>query len=106
MEDTEWMYRAGLAGYKIWYAANIHLMHKVSITTGGILSDLGIYYNTRNRLFFIREYFNLFLKNLAGFYIMSSTAFFVMKKWKLSAWRAYFKGVRSGIFTQLKPQRD
>ncbi len=106
MEDTEWMYRARLSGYKIWYAANIHLMHKVSITTGGIFSDLGIFYNTRNRLFFIREYFNLFLKCLAVFYTIASTAFFVMKKWKMSAWRAYFKAVGAGLFTTLKPQRD
>ncbi len=106
MEDTEWMYRAGLAGYKIWYAANIHLMHKVSITTGGIFSDLGIFYNTRNRLFFIREYFNFFLKCLAVFYTLASTAFFVMKKWKISAWRAYFKAAGAGLFTTLKPQRD
>lgn len=106
MEDTEWMYRAGLAGYKIWYASNIHLMHKVSITTGGILSDLGIFYNTRNRLFFIREYLNLFLKCIAIFYTITSTAFFVLKKWKKSAWKAYFKAIGAGLFTTLKPQRD
>ena len=106
MEDTEWMYRAQLSGYKIWYAANIHLMHKVSITTGGILSDLGIYYNTRNRLFFIREYFHFFTKCMASFYTIASTSFFVMKKWTLSSWKAYFKAVRDGFCTTLKPQRD
>lgn len=106
MEDTEWMYRAQLSGFKIWYAANIHLMHKVSITTGGILSNLGIYYNTRNRLFFIRTYFQFFTKWMASFYTIASTAFFVMKKWELNSWKAFFKAVRDGFCTTLKPQRD
>ncbi|MBS1729873.1 MAG: glycosyltransferase family 2 protein [Bacteroidetes bacterium] len=102
MEDAEWVHRAGVAGYKIWYAANIHLFHKVSITTGGILSDLGIYYNTRNRLFFIRQYFSFFQKLLAACYIMGSTAYFVLRTWRFSAWRAYFKAIYDGLFTTLK----
>ncbi len=56
-EDTDYCMRVRENGFKIVYEPTAVLYHKESASTGGNLSKLYIYYNTRNRLMF-NERFN------------------------------------------------
>jgi hypothetical protein len=56
-DDTDFVYRASLKGYTIYYMPELVVLHKVSSLTGGGESLVSIYYNTRNRIYFIRKNF-------------------------------------------------
>jgi len=71
-DDTDFIYRAQLAGYKIVYFPQAIVQHKVSISTGGANSLFSIYYTTRNRLYFIGKNFNLMQKMISLFYFYST----------------------------------
>jgi GT2 family glycosyltransferase len=64
-DDTDFMIRAVNKGYKVFYIGNLEVLHKVSSTTGGYETPFGVYYTTRNRLYFIK-------KNLTGFNKLSA----------------------------------
>jgi GT2 family glycosyltransferase len=53
-EEADWCFRIKNHGYKIGYVHNSKVFHKESVTTGK-LSDLKVYYLTRNRLVFMRR---------------------------------------------------
>lgn len=55
-EDTDYCMRVRSCGYKIIYEPKAILYHKESASTGGSLSKLYIYYNTRNRLVFNKRF--------------------------------------------------
>lgn len=57
-DDTDFVYRASVEGYSIFYMPGLHVLHKVSSSTGGGESLFSIYYNTRNRIYFIRKNFS------------------------------------------------
>lgn len=54
-DDSDFVYRAILAGFKLGFIKHICIQHKVSTSTGGSYSDFSIYYGTRNRIYFIRK---------------------------------------------------
>lgn len=56
-DDVDFLYRALNSGYKILYMPNLSVLHKVSSSTGGSESTFSIYYNTRNRIYFLRKNF-------------------------------------------------
>ena len=55
-EDTDYCMRVRERGFKIVYEPTAILYHKESASTGGNLSKLYIYYNTRNRLIFNKRF--------------------------------------------------
>ena len=55
-EDTDLIYRGIKSGYKIKYIERSKLFHDVSSSSGGKLSDVSIYYNYRNRLYFMKKH--------------------------------------------------
>ena len=61
-DDTDFIYRAVKAGYKIFYMPTLEVMHKVSTSTGGAESLFTIYYTNRNRIYFLRKNFKGFNK--------------------------------------------
>lgn len=64
-DDTDFLYRANIAGTRVRIINEPLVFHKVSTSTGGGLSVFGAYYLTRNRIFFAR-------KNIgAPYYIIS-----------------------------------
>jgi GT2 family glycosyltransferase len=69
-DDTDFVWRANAAGYRIVYYPPALVGHKVSFSTGGGESLFSIYYGTRNRLRFIRNHFPLPYRmvSLAFFY--------------------------------------
>jgi len=64
-DDTDFLYRAHLNGYKVKYLPQLCVLHKVSSSTGGNESAFSIYYSNRNRLYFIRKNFKAIRKLVA-----------------------------------------
>lgn len=96
-EDVDLMYRAKLAGYKIWYEASLNLQHKVSITTGGILSATGFYYNTRNRVYFARKFYPVLLRGVAILYVFVSLGYHCIKQKNSKSKKAFLNGFFKGF---------
>ena len=57
-DDTDFVFRALKAGYKMYYEPAVTVLHKVSSSTGGD-STFYVYYSNRNKIYFSR-------KNLKG----------------------------------------
>jgi len=55
-DDTDFCYRAILAGVRMWYMPSAVLLHKVSSLTQGDTSPFSIRYMTRNRVYFILKH--------------------------------------------------
>jgi GT2 family glycosyltransferase len=53
-EELDWFERIRKSGYKIWVNTNATIYHKESVSVGA-RSKLKEYYNTRNRILFIRR---------------------------------------------------
>ena len=100
-DDTDFVYRTKKTGYKIGFAPESQVFHKVSSSTGGGESLFSIFYTNRNRLFFIR-------KNLHGMRKISALIYFHMsaiikfKSFDLKKIRTIIKGVRLGWGMELK----
>ncbi|MBL7864398.1 MAG: glycosyltransferase family 2 protein [Cyclobacteriaceae bacterium] len=58
-DDTDFVYRASLRDYRILYLPTLQVLHKVSSSTGGGESTVSIYFNTRNRIYFLRKNFGV-----------------------------------------------
>ena len=58
-DDVDFLYRALNAGYRILLMPDLSVLHKVSSSTGGSESTFSIYYNTRNRIYFLRKNFGI-----------------------------------------------
>jgi GT2 family glycosyltransferase len=97
VEDLDLIYRAMKNGYRIWYEAGLSLQHKVSSTTGGILSATGFYYNTRNRVYFARKFFKPLHVAVATFYVFASLFYHSLKQKNSKAVRSFFKGFFDGF---------
>jgi GT2 family glycosyltransferase len=68
-DDTDFIVRCKKAGYKIWYESTASLWHKVSSSSGGSESKIAIYYNNRNRLYFINKHYKIKVIVKAYYYI-------------------------------------
>ena len=64
-DDSDFIYRANIQGFKIIYFPKAIVYHKVSVSTGGSESLFSIYYVNRNRLYFIRKNFSFMYKNIS-----------------------------------------
>ncbi|TWR31178.1 glycosyltransferase family 2 protein [Mucilaginibacter pallidiroseus] len=69
-DDTDFIYRAVNNGYKVLYVGKLEVLHKVSSTTGGYETPFGVYYTTRNRIFFIRKNLTMLTKVVALSYTL------------------------------------
>lgn len=68
MEDVDFCKRTLNSGYKLVYVPESKIYHKVSVSTGGQVSPMVIYYMTRNRLIFNKKYNDDLINNIK-FYI-------------------------------------
>lgn len=85
VDDTDFMYRAYLKGYKLWYEAALVVEHKVSQSTGGLMTDFSLYYDTRNKIYFGRKFNSLLLQITSNFFISVLAFVFATKQKRLSA---------------------
>lgn len=56
-EDADYCARINEAGFSIYYVSGAVVYHKVSFSAGGKISRNGIYYTTRNRLYYVNKFF-------------------------------------------------
>ena len=54
-DDTDFIYRINKEKIKIYLANDSVVYHKVGLSSGGELSNIQIYYSTRNRFYFISK---------------------------------------------------
>ena len=59
-DDTDFVFRALKAGFKLYYEPSVSILHKVS-SSAGDNSPFYVYYSNRNKIYFIR-------KNLRGLF--------------------------------------
>lgn len=71
-DDTDFIYRAGQRGVKVYYMPSLSVLHKVNSSTGGGETVFSIFYLTRNRLYFIRKNLTGMTKISALFYTLFS----------------------------------
>lgn len=69
VDDADFMLRATKCGYKIIYINEFKIEHKVSLSTGGMFSDFSLFYDTRNRIYWIRKLFPFRKKVVSFFYV-------------------------------------
>lgn len=55
-DDTDLCVRLNDAGYKIMYIPTAYMWHKVSSSGGGMDSKVYVYYNFRNKFYFMNKY--------------------------------------------------
>lgn len=89
-DDTDFVWRANHAGFRIYYWAAGEVKHKVSSSTGGSASTFTTYYAQRNRLYFIRKNFGFFMK-------IFSLAFYFSTR--LLKWNLFTKKLRKHFFS-------
>lgn len=98
-DDTDLCVRMNDAGYKIKYVPSAFMWHKVSSSGGGMDSKVYVYYNTRNKFYFMDKYKSrlvfpaklyTYTKLLAKF--MLSPVYKRNDKYILKAWKDYKAG--------------
>lgn len=77
-DDTDFVFRAIKAGYKMYYEPSITVLHKVSSSTGGD-SSFYVYYSNRNKIYFIRKNLKGFIKYFAIFYTLFTRVFYYLR---------------------------
>ena len=55
-DDTDLCVRINDAGFKIKYIPTAYMWHKVSSSGGGMDSKVYVYYNFRNKFYFMNKY--------------------------------------------------
>ena len=68
-DDTDFCYRLKQSGFRIWLCNESVIYHKVSLSTGGDNSPVAIYYQNRNRIYFINKF--KFPKSTKMFFYLS-----------------------------------
>lgn len=98
-DDTDFVYRALQAGFKLWYEASLTLRHKVSSSTG-TNSPLYVYYSNRNKIYFIKKNLRSFVKLFATFYTLLSRCAFYLKYDKVKK-QKLVQGLKDGFALQV-----
>lgn len=88
-DDTDFVWRAQGAGYRITYWPFGQVWHKVSSSTGGYLSPFSVYYSERNRIYFIRKNFRGPAKIRALVFYLATRPF---------KWRLFSRSLRPRLF--------
>lgn len=68
VEDTDFCYRAKIAGLSLMYIPSATVLHKAHSLTGGLYSDFMMRFTTRNRVYFMLKHFG----PLRGLYYLAA----------------------------------
>lgn len=98
-EELEWSNIIRKKGYKLLVDPAVHVLHKESVTTGKN-SPLKLYYQTRNRLHFMRTKGQLNWLSFVSFFLLVSipknTLMLILhREWKHL--KAFGKGINDGL---------
>jgi len=77
-DDTDFVFRALKAGYKMYYEPVITVLHKVSSSTGGD-STFYVYYSNRNKIYFSRKNLKGIVKYFAILYTLFTRIFYYIR---------------------------
>lgn len=98
-DDTDLCVRMNDAGFKIKYVPSAKMWHKVSSSGGGMDSKIYVYYNFRNKFYFMNKYKNRLVFPARLFTYTKLIAKFVLSpvykkndKYILRAWKDYKAG--------------
>jgi GT2 family glycosyltransferase len=77
-DDTDFVYRAIQANFKLYYEPSLTILHKVSSSSGGDNSLFYIYYSNRNKIYFIRKNYKGLRKYFAiGYTLLARSIFYL-----------------------------
>lgn len=97
-EDTEFCIRLALNNICIKLIDDAKLWHKVSSSTGGETSEFAVYYMTRNRLNYIKEYNKFFFFTAYPFSVFSRIYRMIEYTLKKdSRGKAIYKGIKDHL---------
>ena len=99
-DDADYMLRVIRSGFKIVYLPELTICHKVSSSTGGVFSEFGLYYNTRNRVYWVRKFFKGFSKYIPLMYILVQMIYHSIRLNKRGSMRIILKGYKDGFSMQ------
>ena len=77
-DDTDFVFRALKAGYKMYYEPALTVLHKVSSSTGGD-STFYVYYSNRNKIYFTRKNLKGIVKYFAILYTLFTRIFYYLR---------------------------
>jgi len=77
-DDTDFVFRACKAGYKMYYEPTLTVLHKVSSSTGGD-STFYVYYSNRNKIYFTRKNLEGIVKYFAIVYTLFTRIFYYLR---------------------------
>ena len=103
VDDLDFVYRAKQKDFNIWYESSLFLYHKVSTSTGGLESDFGLRFNTRNKIYFIRKFLSFPYNLSAIIFTLTAAAYFGYRAGRKSVVAKVYKAFREGYsMTQTK----
>lgn len=103
VEDTDFCYRAKLAGLKLLYLPSVTLLHKAHSLTGGLLSNFMMRYTTRNRVYFMLKH----LGTVRGlFYVTAYQVYLVAQLLTRKVGSSMFLVREKGFFEGVQVWRD
>lgn len=97
-DDADFCYRAKMRGLKLFFDSSISMHHKVSVSTGGNLSDFSSYYMSRNLVYFNKKYFLFWFVYSLLFFQYKFFYKLVLGKIPFKVFLNMQKGFFSGIF--------
>lgn len=98
MEETDWNYQGRQKSYKFFTLLDSLVYHKESPSVGGTLSFGNIYYNTRNKILFLKKYYKyetVLIVFFVLFKIKDLLKYIIMLRGDLI--KALFFGIRDGL---------
>ncbi|MCB0284685.1 MAG: glycosyltransferase family 2 protein [Calditrichaeota bacterium] len=98
-DDTDFVWRATKAGFKLLYEPLLHILHKVSSSTGGN-SPFYVYYSNRNKIYFIRKNLRGIQRYFAFVYTFLSRVVFYLRFDKVRR-RKLIQGIKDGFKIQV-----
>ncbi len=96
-DDTDFIYRAVKAGFRILYMPSVSIRHKESVSTGGMASPFSIFFMNRNRTLFVRfNYRGLSYWRAMGYILYDGIRIGIKDYNRTQRW-ALLKGVWNGL---------
>ena len=103
-DDTDFVWRATKAGFKLLYEPSLHILHKVSSSTGGN-SPFYVYYSNRNKIYFIRKNLRGVQRYFAFVYTFLSRIVFYLRFDKMRK-EKMIKGLKDGFKMQIASDKS
>ena len=97
-EDLDYSVRIRRVGYRLLFVPESTLKHKVAQSLGGLGSPVYLYYQTRNRLLFMRRHarwyhWPTFMIHFTFSYVIKRFVIFALRRRSIASYRAVIMGI-------------